>query len=222
VSQWAEAESLKYFGRTLTHAEWAGLVGAPDGATVQVGHGRWNNIGITTKHPDIHWAMEHYVSDAVWYRLQRSALNIEIAEITLNPSAPEGMGTRMLARQVEVASRLGVKVLWLNAAGAPGGRRNGYYTWPRLGFNHSLSGLRDHWRRTVDGQRGEDVLTELQKRFGTGIEDFQDLFAAKGGPEYWRNYGVEIQSHHLELDLMPGSKSLNAHKAYLDAKGVHL
>jgi hypothetical protein len=88
-----------------------------------------------------------------------------------------------------------------NAAGGPGKAHNGYYTWPRLGFNGLVP---DQWR--VGLPHGHDAH-----------ETFHDLFDAPGGADAWKGHGGDV-TDGLHFDARPGSPHMARLMAYL--KGV--
>lgn len=116
-----------------------------------------------------------------------------------------GLGTGLFVRQVEEARRAGFTKITTYAAGnareAATGGYNGYYTWPRLGYDGPIP-------RNLAGR----LPPNLQ-----GARTVQDLFATAEGQEWWRQAG---EYTYLEFDLAEDSRSLQVLDAYLQAKGL--
>ena len=118
----------------------------------------------------------------------------------------KGLGAAALNSQVESASALGFREIRAYGAGSgePGNNTNGYYTWPRLGFQGGLGGSRD----TLEANTSLDL---------TNVSSLRELFRIPGGPEAWKQYGKAL---HLYFDLTPGSTSREVLKRYGEAKAA--
>jgi hypothetical protein len=121
------------------------------------------------------------------------------------PGAPKGIGSRVVARQMAEAAALGVGVVTLHAAGSLGNYYNGYYTWPRLGYNNTDPSYLDSYRPSMpaDLQSAVDLL---------------DLMNRPGGATWWENNGGDIPS--VSFDTTPGSRSWQALNDYLAVKSI--
>jgi len=86
------------------------------------------------------------------------------------------------------------------AAGSREAADNGYYTWPRFGFQADL-----------DKHQREGLPTHLKTAL-EGDHTFHKLFSVPGGSEYWKEHGGEI--HHMRFDLTPGSEHLKHFENY--------
>lgn len=188
--------SEQLFGRALSEQEWAVLIGAPDGATVDVTAGLSGaEIRLDARHPFIREMDRRVVRDP----LGRTIIRNE--RLFLRPEAPAGLGTRILAHQVRSAALLGVA--YLEATAIRGPLANGYYTWPLLGFDGSLS---DATRRALP-----DRLRSARS--------LHDLFGSPGGAEWWRLHGETIDVH---FDLSSRSLSSRRLRAYLARYAVRI
>jgi hypothetical protein len=188
------------FGEPLTAEQVARRVGAPDGSHVDVNREQdWLEVMAT--HPMI---KKFYYVQFVANPTPGSPANVTLNSLYLRPGAnpPPGLGTRMVAR---LAERNPASAISLRAAGAgPGNERpepraNGYYTWPRLGFN---------------GPIPEREGATLPARFRSA-PDVRTLMATPQGREAWKQYGGQAA---LTLDA-PGRRILNR---YLEEKGIAL
>lgn len=97
-----------------------------------------------------------------------------------------GWGLDYFLRAVTGARRSGVKsVVVPAAAGHPGSGYNGYYTWPRFGFNGPIT-------------PGHALPPKYQR-----AKTLHQLFDMEGGPEAWKKYGSD--QFNLSFDTAPGS-----------------
>jgi hypothetical protein len=109
----------------------------------------------------------------------------------------KGTGTRSFANQVQAYRKMGVQKIYTFAARAS--VMNGYYTWPRLGYNGVLP-----W----DSQN--KIPAEIKKQMAG--KTVQDLFDVPGGAAWWKENGTSIK---LTFDLSDGSRSMRVLEAYI-------
>jgi hypothetical protein len=131
-------------------------------------------------------------------------LDDELADGSPNPW--KGKGTEMVANQIAALRKLGAARSELFAARS--NSMNGYYTWPRLGYDGPLS-------RSVLESMSMNDADHLRGRLPKRGATIQDLFALPGGKEYWKEHGDSID---LSFDLRDGSKSLLVLQAYLEER----
>ncbi|MGB0717154.1 MAG: hypothetical protein ACPGXK_14845, partial [Phycisphaerae bacterium] len=113
----------------------------------------------------------------------------------------QGIGTRMLAKQVEFASGHGIGSIRCEAA------RNddpppwtGYKVWPRLGYDAPFD---PHGYKYGGVQKPQEVAN---------AKSLQDVISTKAGREWWDKYGDDIE---VTFDLSEGSKSRKVLDKYL-------
>jgi hypothetical protein len=104
----------------------------------------------------------------------------------LAPHRRLGLGVRSIATEIRMALHLGIPAVSCIAAGGPGDKLNGYYTWPVLGFNADLS---------------PHDIQALPAEF-VGCRILNDLMHRRGGAAYWRAKG---HGGFLTFDTAPGS-----------------
>lgn len=137
------------------------------------------------------------------YKMTRHMFKDDKGEVTIyNESihitdTGTGLGTQILSNQVEQASNAGFKKIVAAAAGRPGSVWNGYYTWPRLGYDAAIP---------------NDV--KLPPEYA-GAKNISDLLEKEGGAKWWKENGKEFDA---TFDLSPGSKSRKVLDAYNKAK----
>lgn len=189
-----------FFGRPLADHEIASLVGAQHGDLVEV-HVQQGTIGLHLRnHADLYEAKR----TIMWYGGQ---IGIHNDAFVVNDGG-HGRGATIFAHQVRSAARLGVGLIRTTGGKGPTtllGRKvdmNGYYTWPRLGYNARLS---------------MNEAYDAGKAVGAPVATLHDLFRTPSGAAYWRDHGRQID---LTFDLSPGSADRQILKAYLDAKGI--
>jgi hypothetical protein len=110
----------------------------------------------------------------------------------------------MFESQVAAASKEGIDYITLHAAGGPNQGMNGYYTWPRFGFDQPIDALESGRVKRMVAERYPDAKTVL------------DVFSTPGGAEWWKENGTEM--HQAKFDMTPGSRSRRVFEAYLAAK----
>lgn len=175
-------------GRKLGNEEMADMVGAPDGSTVRI-KDYDGGITITVTHPNIEDMKQTlYIMD------DKLVLNND--SIMINKDAPKGMGTAIITRQVEAARKLGIGKIALYAEGnISNNKMNGYYTWPRLGFDRKIS------------TPGLPAEIKNAMRDNTMLE----LYRTQAGRDWWRENGSGLG---LEFDTSPTSSNSQALDAY--------
>ncbi|HUW55585.1 MAG TPA: hypothetical protein VMZ92_03045 [Planctomycetota bacterium] len=181
-------------GLDLSHEQLADLAGAPPGSQVEIEvrlGGGWPDsaVGVHTTFPG--GAGESYrIIDGLIIHNQDMGVSSRMQG--------KGIGTAVLATQVETASRLGFKEIRVIAAGGPSrrGSTNGYYTWALLGFES------ERRRPGPDNGRPESVQTIMRR---------------PGGPAWWKENG---ESFFGRFDLSPGSTSMRVFEEYQRLKGL--
>jgi len=186
----AEHIARRLFGRRLATWQYASLAGAPDAAMVEVGT---YNGGLYLELSD---PMDHEYH-GVWL-IERQGGHLTIINDGFHIHRPvmqrRGIGLRIFARQLHTATAFGVKHI-RTRAGRRGGE-NGYYTWPRFGF---------------DGPLPEAIRPKLP----IGLEHARtvlDLMECEKGRLWWREHGVTID---VVFDTGSGSRSRRTFARYL-------
>jgi len=194
--QSAERITRRLFGRVLHSTEYAGLAGAPDDAKVEVGasDGKlYFEMSDSAAAYRAHFFLYRKNSDIV---LLNDGLHIHVRAMQ-----HRGLGLRMFLRQAHSTAALGIDRIETVA-----GRRhdeNGYYTWPRFGF---------------DG-----ILPEsIRRRLPMGVKHsitVLDLMECEKGRSWWREHGATIR---VAFDLAPGSRSRKVLMRYVRIKTASL
>ena len=188
----AERVARRLFQRPLENWEYAGLAGTPDDARVEVG-ASGGKLYIEIGAPGAAYRGFYYVHRADPHLV---LLN-DGFHIPLGHLQRRGLGLHILHRQVAAAAALGVDRIRVLA-----GRRryeNGYYTWPRFGFEGVLP-ARLRQTLPIDLRSAKTVL---------------DLMECERGRAWWRENGVSIGAM---FDLTAGSRSRAALEQYVRSK----
>lgn len=137
-----------------------------------------------------------------WFSRERGKTIAHNARIEIDPSSPhKGQGHALFTAQVEVLQAAGVDEIHASAEGAPGTDLNGYYTWPRLGYEG-----------TIAPEQFQRLPASIQAKMGSS-RSIRKLFDdVPGGPAAWKLYGSTIAD--ARFDLTPGSQSLKALDRY--------
>ncbi len=185
------------FGRAIPDEQLAAAFGALDGATVSVAFNANQHIEATITHPQIAAQIRTLRMDA------QGELFLRNEFFRTRDDAPKGLGTYSFARQVAGARALGIRWIETFAAGSKASRNwNGYYTWPRLGYNAEL---------TSD----EELLLQYLRGF-RGVRDLNDLIL-RGGAAWWAEKG---DGREMVFHLDGRYRSVRILLRYLREKGL--
>lgn len=182
--------SRSLFGRPLQRWELAGLAGAPDGAEVDVQTSS-GELYLDTSEP---LAARYRTHHTVLHAGCVLVVVIEGFHIHEESLQNKGIGLRMFYRQVENAKRLGIDRIETRAGRQA--HENGYYTWPRFGF---------------DGPLSQGIRAKLP----FGLRDAQnvlDLIDCEQGRLWWKEHGETIC---VVFDLSGRSRCLAALEKYV-------
>lgn len=174
-------------------------IGAPDDAEVILAHDPdpYNALVTADVRGDGYRARRFIKQDYDTGEIQITNYSLMVDESRQG----QGIGTRMLAKQVEFASGHGIGSIRCEAA------RNddpppwtGYKVWPRLGYDAPFD---PHGYKYGGVQKPPEVAN---------AKSLQDVIATKAGREWWDKYGDDIE---VKFDLSEGSKSRKVLDKYL-------
>jgi SPP1 gp7 family putative phage head morphogenesis protein len=193
------------FGRELDEKDYAGITGAPDGAKIFVQHSQ-NYFGTSMLRIGIKHPFYDDESIRLIYRNDDGLVEMHNDFLALDKrnNPPSRLGTRVFATQVATARQIGIDLISVYAAGDINNSYfNGYYTWPRLGY---------------DGPIDPYLRRQLPPSLA-GAMRISDLMATEEGRDWWRDNGESI---NLEFDLTDGSYSLTFLASILNSTGIRL
>lgn len=173
------------------------LVGAPDDAKVKVSL-RDGNLVAEIDHPD-------FTAKRIIKQDKKGKAFIENDEFFVKKeSQGRGIGSDVFGRQVEQAREAGVSYIKCHAAKEnpidPESPHNGYYTWPRMGYDQDVSDL-------------SPGMASLVRRKFPDADTVLDVMSTKEGRDFWKAKGEDL--FDAKFDLTPGSRSLKIHEAYM-------
>lgn len=205
----ADQASEVIFGRRLSQQEYRDLVGAPSNALVTVdGYEPFSQgdiLQFEVSGPGYEIPQTRSISR------RNGITTIENEVFVTNDELPPGSGTRIFARQVKTARQLGVDQIRTEASGEimymvePPRKANGYYTWPRLGYDGQIP-----WQVEID-------LPESLRTKNSSDLRISDLMRTPEGRAWWKEHGTTAK---MSFDLEPGRLSGQVLQAYLDEKGI--
>lgn len=187
-------------GKPLDDWQLQTLAMCPTGGHVHVRYHRPSHITLESLHPDHIGQGNRNVVE-----LKRDSnsrfLYLEIVQFS---STASKIGRTAFFRLAETAMRLGFKRVELLAAGGTQYKNpwtqpfNGYYTWPRFGFDAEL------WPVTLAKLQGIQHLSGCQRLLDVMERD----------PEWWKING---DGSELTFDLQEGSRSWHTLYTYLNS-----
>jgi hypothetical protein len=189
----AERLAVRFFQRRIETWEYAGLAGAPDGAVVEIGV-LGGKLYVELRDPSTAAYRAHFI---VTRAAGKIALINDGFHIPCRSMQGRGFGLQVFHRQVANARALGFRRIDTVA-----GRRcneNGYYTWPRYGFDGALP-FRLRRKLPVEMEEARSVL---------------DLMECEKGRSWWRVFGETLR---VSFDLFEGSRSLLFLSEYVRSK----
>ena len=181
--------SLGLFGRTLRTWEYAALAGAPASAEILVGV---LDGGLYLETRD---RRQHEYLAVTLVRLVRCCLIVvnDGFHIYRPSMRGKGLGLRVFTKQLHQAKRMGARRIDTTAGRNPG--ENGYYTWPRFGFDAMLP-FEIRPSLPPDLRHAQTVL---------------DLMESEEGRTWWRQHGTAIEA---SFDLADHSRSWQVFQRY--------
>jgi hypothetical protein len=180
-----EEVSKQIFGRVITDQEVANLGGLPDGqVTVYVnddGHIKITSVG-------------SQVESLRTIKSSGGKLILVADELRVKDAAQgKGLGADIFARMVDQATGLKFDRIAANAIRSQ--QSNGYYTWPRFGYDGDLAEM-----YTADRVPVHQALPDSLK----GASRVSDLMMTDEGKQWWKQHGG---TNSMRFDLKPGSRS---------------
>jgi hypothetical protein len=206
----ADALAASVLGPGKTARDLASCAGAPDGATVKM-HQELRGVVVEfSGSTRVGEESNPYDGKRVFGRKEDGTLYISNQGFN-----GKGTGLEMFGRQVENATAHGISHIETAAGGnfIPGpdpnksyGRENGYYTWPRFGYDAKL-----FWPTSM-----------LPQPLQAGVEaaggNVRGLMQTEEGRDWWLRNGHPLGD--ARFDLTKGSYSQQTLNAYLREKGL--
>lgn len=180
----ALTHARRLFGREMTTADMASVVGAPDKSLVTIRKLQEDRILVAFRGNGFEAERNFGVFEG------KQFVENEIIVIDEDHQG-KGLGASIFGRQVETATRLGFREIFAEAARAKD--MNGYYTWPRFGFDGELP-------YSVRGKVEAGVIPPPPG----GADRVSDLMLTDRGRDWWEEHGQSIE---VTFDLAEGSLS---------------
>ncbi len=187
----------------LPYEKAGSLVGAPDEATLTLTNAALGTAGIHIDHPayNSYREISHDAAGKLYMANETFYMKDDV-------DTGKGLGSQVFADQVASARENGVAYIKCYAAKGldasnPG---NGYYTWPRMGYDQKL----DDFRKQSPEERA--TLKEAAEKF-PGAKTILDVMKTQAGRDWWKKNGCSLAN--MKFDLSKGSRSLKVHAAYM-------
>lgn len=207
---------MKSFGVNASSEDLPELVGAPDDATVTTDVmqvvGSKNNpsyahISVKVDHPDFTSKRNIKLKRQDDGTVERIIENEDFR--VKNGRQGKGLGADIFSHQVHAATDAGFSEIRCHAAryNEEGDSKfNGYYTWPRLGYDMALDD---------ESNFGKMKYAAMRKKFPYA-KSILDVMGLPEGREWWKNNGSNL--FEAKFDLSHGSRSHEVLNAYLAAR----
>ena len=192
----AQAAIQGRFGRALSDREVAALVGAQPGDRV-IAELEDGALSLSLSHEGRRGGLDYRAKRLV-LRDGHGGLIMHNEYFYVEPNG-SGVGTRIFATQAHAAYALGIRQIETVAARGP--TLNGYYTWPRVGYN-------------------ADIPPALARRLPEGLAGattVQDLMRTPQGRVWWKVNGIGMP---MTFDPTPGSASMRMLDTYMQERGL--
>jgi phage portal protein BeeE len=191
------------FDRAVDNDELAAIVAAPDDARVEVVANSKRQLVIFTDHKD-------FSSVRTVKKIDGKLVMKNESISMVDKKRGSGLGTDLFAQQVANLRDSGfdrIEAFAMRTYGTRGA--NGYYTWPRLGYDAPLTEAVKTKLSTFT--RNPALLADI-----ASAESYLDLFLTEDGRELWRKQGDSIDN--MVFDLGPSSRSSETLRTYLEER----
>lgn len=205
-------ESIRHFIGNDDAETIASIVGSPDDGQVEIDT-RYGGGASDSQQVIINIETDSFNAKRYLGKDSNGKVFIENSDFRVkSQDQGKGIGAEVFGRQVEYSQEHGVSYIKCHAARWDDDGEssfNGYYTWPRMGYDQSLESIArqdDHSRQVSDKalQNFPDAKTVL------------DIMESPGGREWWKENGTQME--HAVFDLSQGSRSLAVHQKYLEER----
>lgn len=136
-------------------------------------------------------------TDQIYIRSIHSKGKVYIDEVKDKGIGDKGKARKIIGNIIKRGEQQDLKSIELfGAARLRGEEANGFYTWPRLGFE-------------TGNKSALKQFNSYDKRF-KDVDSFHTLFSTKEGRDYWRSegkYHPDSSVYEMTFDLRYGSKS---------------
>lgn len=194
-------EAIKQmFGKDIDEKTLAAIANGVDGAKIEIDSSMPSS---SNKYIQLKFTHEGVRADRTIEKDRYGKTRAHNNLFTISETSKyRGKGVEFFASQVAAMQEAGVDYIETHAAGsAINGTFNGYYTWPRMGYDAELEPEQlNHLPKSLTSQLG-------------GKKNIQSLFALPGGKEAWEIFGNDLME--AKFDLSKGSQSIQALESYL-------
>jgi hypothetical protein len=192
-----------FFGDpNLSIEKFAKMVCAVKGAQINVRDNSDdpNTLEVLVRHPGMK-ADRMFVKDQDGLRAYNEDLAIFKTQEDgdPNPLKAPGTGSRLFHDQVKALQEAGFREILTVASSGYKKDMNGYYTWPRLGYDAKIP-------------EGVNLPPELKAQVGDS-QSIRDLMKTPEGRKWWRKNGETLTD--ARFDLTPGSESVQILEQYM-------
>lgn len=200
------------FGRALTYEELGEAVGAsalPVGTVVRISAIEQSSADSDDEDDDgdepagIYFDIGGAGVNALRYMSSQSKNMVNNEFSVIKDFQGHGLGADILHAQVQGLRAIGVNMIETVGAGKQGSQTNGYYTWPRLGYDGPLS------------HGAQQAATAA----GMQVKNVSELMTTEQGRSWWKENGRTID---LSFDTRAGSTSSKVLETYISRRNQKL
>jgi len=195
--KFAEKEGGKQTEKAIsfTGKQWNKAIGASDDSEIEVYKKGDNSADVQINHPEYD-AQYLFRNDE-----DGGGKRVKIKSFYVKPEMQgKGVAAKVLLDQAKFLSDNGFKLLRLDAGRSKDDGENGYYSWPRLGFDKKLT-----------ASDKMDLPEEFQD-----VTTLSDLMSTDAGRKAWKEYGSTVKD--LEFDLSENSRSMKVLSDYVASR----
>lgn len=193
--------AFKKFFPSASPEEVARAAGAIDDSHVEFDVTSKGNLSVSIEHPYLKAFRSFYKA----VQPDGSSVLTIIHGSQKTTDHIRGSGHKRFNEVIPLLKKLGVgKIIIPEATGSKYGGSNGYYTWPRFGFDTEMT-----------EEQFDSLPKDIQQQMGKK-RDMHTLFSLPNGPKTWEEEGSSLS--HMSFDLNDNSEHMKRFKDYYNDK----
>ena len=205
LGPYAEGKNPRHILADLAGA--GGLANSLSSINISVSINRDGTTGTAT----VSGAGDHIAAMSRYIYFRPGGGTISNSHFKLAPTAPAAMGLKMFATQVAAARDAGFREIDVSAAGhGPwrDGEYNGYYVWPRFGYDGGFSS----YTFSEMPESIQNDIRQINPDAPRNLRFLDVMMASEAARDWWKDHG---SSSDLSFDTRRGSRNLDYLEKYV-------